>query len=64
VKKPGDKDRMPFGKYNGKTMEEVPAGYLLWLDTELEEQTLLNEAQQAVREYIDDNRSVLESESK
>jgi hypothetical protein len=64
VKKLGDKDRMPFGKYNGKTMEEVPAGYLLWLDTELEEQTLLNEAQQAVREYIDDNRSVLESESK
>jgi len=64
VKKLGDKDWMPFGKYNGKTMEEVPAGYLLWLDTELEEQTLLNEAQQAVREYIDDNRSVLESESK
>jgi len=64
VKKLGDKDRMPFGKYNGKTMEEVPAGYLLWLDTELEEQTLRNEAQQAVREYIDDNRSVLESESK
>ena len=64
MKKLGDKDRMPFGKYNGKTMEEVPVGYLLWLDTELEEQTLLNEAQQAVREYIDDNRSVLESESK
>jgi uncharacterized protein (DUF3820 family) len=26
-----DKDLMPFGKYRGKTMEKVPAGYLLWV---------------------------------
>jgi hypothetical protein len=26
-----DKDLMPFGKYQGRTMEKVPAGYLLWM---------------------------------
>lgn len=26
-----DKSIMPWGKYRGKRMEEVPADYLLWL---------------------------------
>lgn len=25
-----DQDIMPFGKWKGRTMERVPAGYLLW----------------------------------
>jgi uncharacterized protein (DUF3820 family) len=26
-----DQDLMPFGKYKGEKMEDVPASYLLWL---------------------------------
>jgi uncharacterized protein (DUF3820 family) len=26
-----DEDLMPFGKYQGKSLETVPASYLLWL---------------------------------
>ena len=26
-----DQDSMPFGKYKGKPMEDVPASYLDWL---------------------------------
>lgn len=27
----GHDDIMPYGRYEGKKMDEVPAGYLLWL---------------------------------
>ncbi len=26
-----DQDIMPFGKYRGEKMEDIPASYLLWL---------------------------------
>jgi hypothetical protein len=29
----GDLDQMPFGKYKGETMQDVPASYLHWLWT-------------------------------
>lgn len=29
-----DTDKMPFGKYKGELMEDVPASYLHWLWTE------------------------------
>ena len=28
-----DTDPMPFGKYSGKPMQDVPASYLFWLWT-------------------------------
>lgn len=32
-----DTDPMPFGKYQGKPMEEVPDSYLLWLHGHFQE---------------------------
>ncbi|MEX1120900.1 MAG: DUF3820 family protein [Balneolales bacterium] len=52
-----DKSLMPFGFYKGTKMANVPAGYLLtiqqapWLDK-----------WPVVRDYIEDNKDVLEHE--
>ena len=48
-----DRDRMPFGKYQGAPMEEVPASYLLWLWNE-------GVSHDGVRQYIIDSFSALE----
>lgn len=29
-----DTDKMPFGKYKGKLLQDVPASYLMWLHDE------------------------------
>lgn len=50
-----DQDLMPFGKYKGERMENVPASYLLWL----REQGCSNPE---VREYIKENETVLLTE--
>ena len=50
-----DKDPMPFGKYRGKAMANVPAVYLLWLYNEGCNDT-------AVRQYITDNLDCLNKE--
>lgn len=43
-----DEDPMPFGKYEGVRMDEVPKSYLLWLykDGEMQEGNL--------KEYIEE----------
>jgi len=46
---------MPFGKYKGKELQDIPASYLLWLYNEG-----LNHLQ--LKEYIEDNMEVLEKE--
>lgn len=51
-----DNSQMPFGKYQGKPMIEVPAKYLLWLFDN-------NCSNEAVRKYINDNLSVLKKEA-
>lgn len=33
----GDLDKMPFGKYKGEPLQDVPASYLLWLWDEIKE---------------------------
>lgn len=53
---------MPFGKHRKKFMALVPASYLLWLKDELVGK--LNEDQQAVLDYINDNLELLEREIK
>ena len=52
-----DSDLMPQGKYKGQTMENVPYWHLLWLYDQ-------PFCRRDVREYIDDNRDVLELEQK
>lgn len=52
-----DNGLMPYGKYKGTRMEEVPASYLLWLyDNE--------KCSTDVKKYIEDNIDVLNDEVK
>lgn len=50
-----DQDIMPFGKYKGEKMENVPASYLLWLRDQ-------GVRDPGVRSYIEENETVLLSE--
>lgn len=54
---------MPFGKFRGSKMGDVPANYLLWLDGEWErgDRSLFPD-QQLVWDYVKKNRAVLEDE--
>lgn len=52
-----DNDLMPFGKYKGEKLANVPASYLLWLYDN-------NKCNQYLREYIEDNMDVLNEEIK
>jgi hypothetical protein len=36
--------RMPFGKHKGKTMEEIPSGYLKWMADKLDDDDLCEAA--------------------
>ena len=47
---------MPFGRYKGKQMKDVPAVYLLWLDFKGCEQP-------AVKQYINMHRQTLTKEA-
>ena len=48
---------MPFWKYKGGKMANVPASYLMWLYNE-------NKCNKEVRDYIEDNLEVLKEEIK
>ena len=50
-----DKSRMPFGKYKGEAMANVPADYLIWL---LENDKCFG----PVKEYIKENLPNLKQE--
>jgi hypothetical protein len=47
-----DQDLMPFGKYKGEKMEDVPASYLLWLRDAAVRHP-------GVKAYIEDNLTAL-----
>jgi len=51
-----DKSPMPFGKYKGKAMQDVPAHYLHWLWTNGKEQ---EDPPGPVAKYIRSNFAVL-----
>lgn len=56
ISKLKDGDPMPFGKYKGRRLIDVPAVYLLWLyENGLDHEALKN--------YIIDNLSVLRREA-
>lgn len=51
-----DTDSMPWGKYKGVRMQDVPASYLFWLWTNGKE----SDQQCPVADYIRRNKNVLE----
>lgn len=52
-----DQSIMPFGKFKGDKLEDVPAYYLLWLrDESIAKGDLLT--------YINENREVLEKQAR
>lgn len=58
-----DKDKMPFGKHRKKFMVFVPAEWLLWFKKETENNKYpLNDDQQSVLDYINENIGVIEHE--
>ena len=58
-----DNDLMPWGKYKGKKMINVPASYLLWLWDEWGLQKS-GELHRQLREYVRDNLQALRKEIK
>jgi hypothetical protein len=46
-----DTDPMPFGKYKGTAMVNVPASYLLWVKKNVDRNTIT----QSSLDYIEDN---------
>jgi len=53
-----DTDKMPFGKYKGEPMQDVPASYLHWLWSNGKEHDKLCQ----VADYIRRNKTALEQE--
>jgi len=53
-----DNDKMPFGKYRGEPMQDVPASYLFWLWANGKE----HDRQCPVADYIRRNLAGLEKE--
>ena len=51
-----DNDPIPWGKYKGDKMINVPASYLIWLYDN-------NKCDEEVRRYIEDNMDVLIKET-
>jgi len=61
-----DEDMMPFGAHNDKTMEEVPASYLLYMKGVLEqskEKGKLSQDGIRVLRYIKENLDVLDKQA-
>lgn len=59
-----DTDLMPFGKYRGVRLEDVPASYLLWLWNEgLKAETGSQGQRGDLARYIRDSMSALRMDS-
>jgi len=54
-----DESPMPWGKYKGTPMAEVPAPYLDWLLGEMETRKTMNPVSRAVLDYIKSNLSAI-----
>lgn len=57
-----DTDLMPYGKFSGTAMANVPAWYLLWLHREFGHLHAVSPEQDKVHAYIEDNLDVLKEE--
>ena len=58
-----DTSLMPFGKFEGERMANVPADYLLWLYKKNQQARTYGKLK-AVMDYIEENKEVLEQEVK
>lgn len=58
-----DTSLMPFGKFEGTAMANIPADYLLFLYKK-NQQTRTYGNLKSVMDYIDENKEVLEQEVK
>ena len=59
-----DHSKMPWGKHKHKPLEEVPAKYLLWLDSKMKNKKFPSPDEKGLMKYIEDNRHFLEKEIK
>jgi len=61
-----DEDLMPFGKYKGQPLVNVPASYFFWLEENIKLKALnkQNLMEKKLVEYIEENRDALEIEVK
>jgi hypothetical protein len=61
-----DEDLMPYGKFRGTKMANVPASYLLWLADELKKTALNKRTLQnkSLLKYIEENMDVLKKENR
>ena len=59
-----DQSLMPFGKFKGTKMANVPADYLLWLHGAMEKQSELSPEKYSVLIYCSANMEVLQQEKK
>lgn len=55
-----DESLMPFGKFKGRQMIDVPASYLMWLHDN--GSSVVRSAYPGVFEYIKDNMQAIEQE--
>ena len=46
---------MPWGKFRGKLIQELPSGYLLWLAESCKNETICVAADEECRERTDSN---------
>lgn len=57
-----DEDIMPFGKYKGTAMANVPAEYLIWLYDELASSDIIDGNRRDVFGYIEERIEDLQDE--
>lgn len=58
----GDLDPMPFGKYKGTPMQDVPASYLVWLKNEGCNNVLvanyIHNSWEAIQQEVEDDKNL------
>lgn len=59
-----DLSKMPFGKFAGKPMMDVPVAYLHWLWTKGGLQHPTDTKGEAVKDYVESNLEALKMENK
>lgn len=58
-KKLTDETIMPWGKYKGEELQDVPAGYLVWLVSEIQSSIKRSSFQNGLVVYVEENKDVL-----
>lgn len=56
-----DTDLMPFGKFKGQPMSDVPCSYLEWLWNNIKQQGI-NPSNESVYNYIHNSKEAIEQE--